>query len=68
MGMVISSIAALGTFYEDANPSLQNSDLYIKSVEKDANKVEQLRFKQIYRILGKLPTIAACVSINNMKR
>lgn len=63
MGMVISSIAALGTFYEDANPSLQNSDLYIKSVEKDASKVEQLRFKQIYRILGKLPTIAACVSI-----
>ncbi|KAL9652317.1 hypothetical protein ABK040_011975 [Willaertia magna] len=60
MGMVISSIAALGTFYEDANPSLQGDDLFVKTPEKDPQYVEQLRFKQIYRLLGKVPTIAAC--------
>ncbi|KAF0977352.1 hypothetical protein FDP41_003344 [Naegleria fowleri] len=60
MGMVISSIAALGTFYEDANPALKGADLYLKGEGKEPIRVDQLRFKQIYRLLGKLPTIAAC--------
>jgi citrate synthase len=51
MGMLISSIAAMGTFYPEANPALKGTALY-KDVE--------VRNKQIFRILGKLPTIAAC--------
>jgi len=51
MGMLISSIAALGTFYPEANPALRGSDIF---------KNERFRNKQIYRIIGKLPTIAAC--------
>lgn len=52
MGMLISSIASLGTFYGDANPALQGTDIYKTNIA--------LRNKQIFRILGKLPTIAAC--------
>lgn len=51
MGMLISSVAALGTFYPEANPALNGSDIF---------KNERLRNKQIFRIIGKLPTIAAC--------
>jgi citrate synthase len=51
MGMLISSVAALSTFYEEANPALKGPMLY---------KNQNLRNKQIFRILGKLPTIAAC--------
>lgn len=51
MGMVISTLAALSTFYPFANPALQGENLY---------KDEKIRNKQIYRLLGKLPTIAAC--------
>jgi len=51
MGMLISSISAMGTFYPDANPALQGSDLY---------QDPAMRNKQIFRILGKIPTIAAC--------
>lgn len=55
MGMVISCLAALSTFYPEANPALQGEKLYDKNVGG-----EKLRNKQIYRLLGKLPTIAAC--------
>eukprot|EP01119_Soliformovum_irregulare_P007275 TRINITY_DN19679_c0_g1_i1.p1 TRINITY_DN19679_c0_g1~~TRINITY_DN19679_c0_g1_i1.p1 ORF type:complete len:490 (-),score=136.98 TRINITY_DN19679_c0_g1_i1:64-1323(-) len=51
MGMLISSIAAMSTFYPEANAALSGQDIY-KSVT--------LRNKQMYRIIGKLPTIAAC--------
>src|SRR3989338_10589628 len=51
MGMVISTLAALSTFYPYANPSLSGENLY---------ESEQARNKQIFRIIGKLPTIAAC--------
>jgi citrate synthase len=51
MGMLISSVAALGTFYPEANPALNGSDIF---------KNERIRNKQIFRIIGKLPTIAAC--------
>lgn len=51
MGMLISTMAALGTFYPEANPALRGSDIF---------KNERVRNKQIYRIIGKLPTIAAC--------
>eukprot|EP01114_Cavostelium_apophysatum_P024313 TRINITY_DN9474_c0_g1_i1.p1 TRINITY_DN9474_c0_g1~~TRINITY_DN9474_c0_g1_i1.p1 ORF type:complete len:512 (-),score=104.69 TRINITY_DN9474_c0_g1_i1:93-1628(-) len=51
MGMLISSVAALSTFYPEANPALSGSDIY---------KNHSIRNKQIFRIIGKLPTIAAC--------
>lgn len=51
MGMLISSMAALSTFYEEANPALRGANLY---------KDENVRNKQIFRILGKVATIAAC--------
>ncbi|MBH9779254.1 citrate/2-methylcitrate synthase, partial [Clostridioides difficile] len=43
MGMVISTIAALSTFYNDAK------DIFS----------EESRKKQTYRLIGKMPTIAA---------
>ncbi|KAM9964550.1 hypothetical protein ACTFIW_004320 [Dictyostelium discoideum] len=51
MGMLISSLSAMSTFYPEANPALAGVDIY---------KNKQLMNKQIFRILGKLPTIAAC--------
>lgn len=51
MGVLISCTSALSTFYPEANPALQHPALY--SDEKILNK-------QIFRILGKIPTIAAC--------
>lgn len=51
MGMFISAIAAMSTFHPEANPALQGSDLYLK------NPV--IRNKQIFRLLGKVPTVAA---------
>jgi len=43
MGMFISTVAALSTFYPEAN-QVRNPDV---------------RLKQIYRLIGKVPTIAA---------
>jgi len=51
MGMLISTVAALGTFYPEANPALAGDGIF---------KNERIRNKQVYRIIGKLPTIAAC--------
>ena len=52
MGMLISTIAALGTFHPEANPALVGQDVY-----KDMH----LRNKQIHRIIGCMPTMAAFV-------
>jgi citrate synthase len=49
--MLIASISAMGTFYPEANPALQGSDLFQRDIA--------LRNRQIFRILGKMPTIAA---------
>lgn len=51
MGMLISTISAMSTFYPEANPALEGSDIY---------KNQSLMNKQIFRLLGKMPTIAAC--------
>lgn len=59
-GLFVSAIAALNTFYPGANTALRGSDLYRSN--------EQLRNKQIYRILGKLPTIAAYAYRNRIGR
>ena len=51
MGIVVSSLSAMSTFFPELNPALQGADLYIGDREK--------QFKQVYRVLGKMPTIAA---------
>ncbi|XP_047321407.1 citrate synthase, glyoxysomal-like [Impatiens glandulifera] len=50
MGVLISAMSALSVFHPDANPALRGQDMYMS---------KQLRDKQIVRILGKAPTIAA---------
>ncbi|KAJ7550719.1 hypothetical protein O6H91_07G114400 [Diphasiastrum complanatum] len=50
MGTLVGSICALSSFHPDANPALKGQDLY---------KSKSVRDKQIVRILGKVPTIAA---------
>ena len=52
MGMLISLISALSTFHPEANPALVGQDVY-----KDV----KLRNKQIHRIIGCIPTMAALV-------
>ncbi|CAK9191097.1 unnamed protein product [Sphagnum troendelagicum] len=50
MGMLIGSICTLSSFHADANPALQGQDLY---------NSKSVRDKQIVRIIGKVPTLAA---------
>ncbi|KAJ6830320.1 uncharacterized protein M6B38_353785 [Iris pallida] len=50
MGVLVSAMSALSVFHPDANPALRGQDLY---------QSKQVRDKQIARILGKVPTIAA---------
>nr|GLL47257.1 citrate synthase, glyoxysomal-like [Ipomoea trifida]GMD84248.1 citrate synthase, glyoxysomal-like [Ipomoea batatas] len=50
MGVLVSALSALSVFHPDANPALRGQDIY---------KSKQVRDKQIVRILGKAPTIAA---------
>ncbi len=50
MGMLVSSISALSTLHPEANPALMGDKIY-----KDNKFVN----KQIYRLLGNTPTLAA---------
>eukprot|EP01017_Pseudomicrothorax_dubius_P016568 TRINITY_DN1878_c0_g1_i4.p1 TRINITY_DN1878_c0_g1~~TRINITY_DN1878_c0_g1_i4.p1 ORF type:complete len:467 (-),score=130.23 TRINITY_DN1878_c0_g1_i4:74-1474(-) len=50
MGMFISTLAAISTFHPEANPALSGQTIY-KSIS--------VRNKQIHRLLGIVPTIAA---------
>jgi len=50
MGMLISSIAAMSTFHPEANPALEGPNVY---------NSPRMRNKQIHRLVGTLPTIAA---------
>ncbi|GMG98493.1 hypothetical protein Nepgr_000333 [Nepenthes gracilis] len=50
MGVLVSAMSALSVFYPDANPALRGQNLYTS---------KQVRDKQIARVLGKAPTIAA---------
>ncbi|CAN6898775.1 unnamed protein product [Brassica oleracea] len=50
MGVLVSAMSALSIFHPDANPALSGQDIY---------KSKQVRDRQIVRILGKAPTIAA---------
>jgi citrate synthase len=50
MGMFCSTVAALSTLHPEQNPSLAGENIY---------KDKKLRNKQIYRLLGNCPTLAA---------
>jgi len=50
MGILISTMAAYSTLHPEANPALQSGAIY-----KDVKLVN----KQIYRIIGTMPTLAA---------
>lgn len=50
MGILISTISAYSTLHPEANPALAGEGIY-KDVE--------IRNKQVYRLLGLVPTIAA---------
>lgn len=50
MGMLATTVCAMGTIQSDANPALRGQDVY------DDKK---LRNKQIQRLIGSMPTMAA---------
>ncbi|KAH7101887.1 peroxysomal citrate synthase [Auriculariales sp. MPI-PUGE-AT-0066] len=55
MAILTSAFAALGSYYAEANPSLQGQNLFTKSDPKSLANMD----KQIYRLVGKAPTLAA---------
>ena len=55
MAMLCSSFAALGSFHAEANPALQGQKLYSSGSEASLQAMD----KQIYRLIGKAPTLAA---------
>lgn len=50
MGMLISAISAMATVHPEANPALAGQDIYNNNA---------IRNKQIHRLLGTVPTLAA---------
>lgn len=58
MSMMTSAFATLGAFAPEANPSLQGQKLYTQAATGDLHALQTLD-KQILRILGKAPTLAA---------
>ncbi|KAI0359821.1 peroxysomal citrate synthase [Trametes cingulata] len=55
MSMLTSAFAMLGSYYSEANPSLQGQRLYTKG---DAASLATMD-RQIYRLIGKATTLAA---------
>ncbi|KAG8865698.1 hypothetical protein FRB98_005319, partial [Tulasnella sp. 332] len=55
MAILCSAFSALGSFYEEANPSLRGQNLFTKT---DAESLANMD-KQIYRLIGKATTFAA---------
>ncbi|CAG9983313.1 unnamed protein product [Clonostachys byssicola] len=58
MSMLTSAFATLGAFAPEANPSLQGQKLFTKAASGDLEALQSLD-KQILRIIGKAPTLAA---------
>jgi citrate synthase len=58
MAMLTAGFAALGAYAAEANPSLQGQDLYTKAAKGDNAALANMD-KQIYRLIGKAPTLAA---------
>jgi citrate synthase len=59
MGTLISTIAAYSTLKAEANPAISGESIY-----KDA----AFRNKQIYRLMGMIPTLAANAYRNQIGR
>ncbi|KAG9082406.1 hypothetical protein FRC07_014204, partial [Ceratobasidium sp. 392] len=55
MSILTSAFAALGSYYAEANPSLQGQTLYTKGDKTSLAIMD----KQIYRLIGKATTLAA---------
>ncbi|KAG8709344.1 hypothetical protein FRC08_018386 [Ceratobasidium sp. 394] len=55
MSILTSAFAALGSYYAEANPSLQGQNLYTKGDKTSLAIMD----KQIYRLIGKATTLAA---------
>lgn len=55
MAILCSAFAALGSFYEEANPSLKGQNLFTKTDEASLANMD----KQIFRLIGKATTFAA---------
>jgi citrate synthase len=51
MGMMIGAVAAMSTFHPEASTALQGEQIYDD---------ESMINKQIFRLIGKVPTLAAC--------
>ncbi|KAF1968361.1 peroxysomal citrate synthase [Bimuria novae-zelandiae CBS 107.79] len=58
MSMLTAAFATLGAFAPEANPSLRGQKLYTNAASGDLESLKVLD-KQILRILGKAPTLAA---------
>ncbi|KAI0594822.1 peroxysomal citrate synthase [Biscogniauxia sp. FL1348] len=58
MSMLASAFATLGAFAPEANPSLKGQKLYTSAASGDADALQVLD-RQILRIIGKAPTLAA---------
>ena len=59
MAMLTSAFAYLGSYYAEANPSLQGQQLYTRGNAESLAVMD----KQIFRLIGKATTLAACVSL-----
>ncbi|KAI0635971.1 peroxysomal citrate synthase [Trametes polyzona] len=55
MSMLTSAFAMLGSYYSEANPSLQGQRLYTKGDKASLETMD----RQIYRLIGKATTLAA---------
>ncbi|KAG8731347.1 hypothetical protein FRC11_004441 [Ceratobasidium sp. 423] len=55
MSILTSAFAALGSYYAEANPSLQGQTLFTKGDKASLAMMD----KQIYRLIGKATTLAA---------
>jgi citrate synthase len=58
MSMLTSAFATLGAFAPEANPSLRGQKLYTAAASGDLAALQTLD-KQVLRIIGKAPTLAA---------
>ncbi|KAG9254278.1 peroxysomal citrate synthase [Emericellopsis atlantica] len=58
MSMLTSAFATMGAFAPEANPSLQGQKLFTNAASGDLESLKILD-KQILRIIGKAPTLAA---------
>ncbi|KAL4064404.1 citrate synthase-like protein [Scleroderma citrinum] len=58
MAMLTSAFAYLGSYYGEANPSLQGQTLYTKCAKGDPEALRNMD-KQIFRLIGKATTLAA---------